>query len=122
MKDPKRLDLPYIYKAVVTRVVDGDTIDVTIDLGMTVFTRQRIRLANVDAPETYGVKKGSQEWLSGMRVKNHLAKLIMGKNVVIKTIKDKKGKYGRYIAHVYLDGVSVNEHLVKSGLAKRSKK
>ena len=51
----------YQYKAEVVRVVDGDTVDVLIDLGLNVFTKERIRLFGINTPETYGVKKGSAE-------------------------------------------------------------
>ena len=60
----------YLYKATVTRVVDGDTVDLEIDLGMSVFAKQRIRLAGINTPETYGVKKDSEEYAAGIKAKN----------------------------------------------------
>ena len=52
----------YQYKAKVERIVDGDTIDVVIDLGFKITTNQRIRLAGINTPETYNVKKDSEEY------------------------------------------------------------
>jgi len=56
----------YQYKAKAERVVDGDTIDVTIDLGFKITTHQRIRLAGIDTPEVYSVKKDSDEHRRGI--------------------------------------------------------
>lgn len=112
----------YNYKALVDRVVDGDTIDVTIDCGFSVYVKERIRLAGIDTPETYGVKKGSEEYLKGMEAKTFVEDLIMGLNVSIETLKDKKGKYGRYIARIYImeddARICLNDVLVEKGLAK----
>ena len=52
----------YKYKATVGRVVDGDTVDVVIDLGFKITTNQRIRLEGINTPETYSVKKDSEEY------------------------------------------------------------
>jgi micrococcal nuclease len=110
----------YYYNAVVLRVVDGDTLDLEISLGMNVCIKERIRIRGINAPETYGVKKESEEYQKGMVTKNRLIDLILGEKVQIHTHKDKKGKYGRYIADVYLvDGTSVGETLIKEGLAER---
>jgi hypothetical protein len=55
----------YQYRAVCTRVVYGDTYDLDVDLGLGVTLNIRARLRNVDAPEVYGVKKGSREFALG---------------------------------------------------------
>ncbi len=112
----------YLYKATVIRVVDGDTVDLEIDLGMSVFVKQRIRLAGIDTPETYGVKKDSKEYAAGMKAKNRLKELIEGKEIAVETVKDKKGKYGRYLGDLYIlqeNWICVNNLLVSEGLAKR---
>jgi micrococcal nuclease len=112
----------YLYKATVIRVVDGDTVDLEIDLGMSVFVKQRIRLAGIDTPETYGVKKDSKEYAAGMKAKNRLKELIEGKEIAVETVKDKKGKYGRYLGDLYMlqeNWICVNNLLVSEGLAKR---
>lgn len=93
----------YIYRAHVVHVVDGDTYDVDVDLGMNVHVRERVRLYNVDTPEVYGVKKDSVEYAAGMAASTFVRDLIEGRDVWIETYKDAKGKYGRYIATVYID-------------------
>jgi len=55
----------YQYRAVCTHVIDGDTYDLDVDLGLGVTLNVRARLRNVDAPEVYGVKKGSREFALG---------------------------------------------------------
>ena len=110
----------YLYKATVTRVVDGDTVDLEVDLGMNILVKERVRLARINTPETYGVKKTSEEYKAGVKAKRRLAELVEGKQVTIETIKDRKGKYGRYIAELYVlekDWFSVNTLLLDEGLA-----
>lgn len=52
----------WTYKAKVERIVDADTIDVSIDCGFHIYTRKRLRLARIDAPEIFGVKYSSEEY------------------------------------------------------------
>ena len=113
----------YMYKAKVTKVVDGDTVDLEIDLGMNVFVKERIRLARINTPETFGVKKESKEYKAGMKAKERLVELVEGKEVAIETLKDKKGKYGRYIAELYItnsnnEWKNINTTMLDEGLAK----
>ena len=110
----------YLYKATVTRVVDGDTVDLEVDLGMSVFVKQRIRLARINTPETYGVKKDSEEYKAGMKATKRLRELVEGKEIALETVKDKKGKYGRYLGELYIlekDWTNVNSLLIHEGLA-----
>lgn len=107
----------YHYKAIVTKVYDGDTITVDIDLGLhSWIKKERLRLADIDTPEIRG-----EERPDGLVAAEYLRKLLLGQEIVIETIKDKKGKYGRYLAKVYLpveDGyLNVNVHMVTEGLA-----
>ena len=110
----------YKYKATVERVVDGDTIDMTIDLGFKITTHQRIRLAKINTPETYNVKKDSEEYKKGMASKEFVVKRIEANNneVIIETDK-LVGKYGRYIGTIYLadSDITLNDELVQKGLA-----
>ena len=111
----------YLYKATVVRVVDGDTVDLEIDLGMNVFVKERVRLARINTPETYGVKKDSEEYKAGMKAKERLEELILGKEIALETVKDKKGKYGRYLGEIYTTGpdwICVNSLLINEGHAK----
>jgi micrococcal nuclease len=101
----------FVYDAHVMNVVDGDTFDVTIDLGMNVFHKTRIRLNGFDAPEIYGVKKDSDEYALGVLAKQFAITQLLGKNVVIRTFKDRREKFGRYLADVYIrleDGTFIN--------------
>lgn len=104
----------YEYNAYVTKVYDGDTITVDIDLGLGVWLRgQKIRLAGINAPEIRG-----EDRPLGLLSRDRLRELVLDKFVKITTFKDKKGKYGRWIADVYTDECFVNETLVIEDLAK----
>jgi len=103
----------YVYKAYVTDVYDGDTITVTIDCGFGVhLEKQKIRLFGINTPEVRGDEK-----VHGQLVRNILREKILDKHIFLKTIKDKKGKYGRYLGIVFIDGIDINKWLVESGYA-----
>jgi micrococcal nuclease len=112
----------YKYKAKVNRVVDGDTLDVTIDLGFKITTHQRLRLEDINTPETYNVKKDSEEYKKGMLAKNFVIQRLEANNfeAIVETDKD-TGKFGRYIATIWLKDwtKSLNDELVEKGYAKR---
>jgi len=98
----------YQYNAFVVSVYDGDTITCDIDLGLGVWVRkQKIRLYGIDTPELRG-----DERAAGLAARDYLREMILDKKVVLKTYKDKKGKYGRWIAKVYLEDVNINEMLI----------
>lgn len=103
----------------VTKVVDGDTIDVDIDLGFDISFSSRVRLAGIDTPESRTTDKMEKEL--GLEVKKKLGELIANaKSIVIRTEKmDSSEKYGRILGWLYLDGepISVNEALVAGGYA-----
>jgi micrococcal nuclease len=103
----------------VTKIVDGDTIDVEIDLGFNISYSQRVRLAGIDTPESRTKDKVEKEL--GLEVKKKLGDLISQANlIVIKTEKpDSTEKYGRVLGWLYLDGAeqSVNEALIATGYA-----
>lgn len=107
------------YVKKVTNVVDGDTIDVDIDLGFSISYSQRVRLAGIDTPESRTSDKA--EKVLGLESKEFLkSKIKDAKTVVIKTEKmDSSEKYGRILGWVYLDGskVSVNEQMISEGYA-----
>jgi len=105
----------YEYKAFVRKVYDGDTITVDIDLGFDVILKnQKIRLSKINTPEVRG--KSREE---GIKVRNIVRERISNKWVIIKTTKDKKGKYGRWLGTVYEYGVeeSLNDWLLNEGHA-----
>jgi len=103
----------------VLKVVDGDTIDVDIDLGFDISFTSRVRLAGIDTPESRTTDK--MEKTLGLEVKKKLGELIANaQTIVIKTEKpDSSEKYGRILGWLYLDGAekSVNEALIASGYA-----
>jgi len=103
----------------ITNVVDGDTIDVDIDLGFDVSFSQRVRLAGIDTPESRTSDKF--EKTLGLEAKEYLKKKLKdAKDVVIKTEKpDSSEKYGRILGWLYVDGdtVSVNDHMIEDGYA-----
>lgn len=114
----------YQYKATVARVVDGDTIDLTIDLGFKITTHQRIRLAGIDTPEIYSVKKGSPEHILGLEARQFVENRLAANNneLLIETEKF-TGKYGRYIGTIILadSETTLNDELVEKGLARKVK-
>lgn len=105
----------YHYKALVTGVYDGDTITIDLDLGLnTVIHNKKCRLFGIDTPELRGDEKEA-----GKIARDALRELILNKEVIIKTEKDKSGKYGRLIVTVFTaKGFNVNEWLVLEGYAK----
>lgn len=103
----------------VLAVVDGDTIDVDIDLGFDISLTKRVRLAGIDTPESRTTNK--EEKVLGLEVKELLKKKLKeAKTIVIKTqLPDSTEKYGRILGWIYLDGaeLSVNEALIAGGYA-----
>jgi micrococcal nuclease len=103
----------------VTNVVDGDTIDVEIDLGFDISFSSRVRLAGIDTPESRTTNKA--EKVLGLEAKEYVkSKIKDAKDVVIKTEKmDSSEKYGRILGWIFLDGskVSVNEQMIADGYA-----
>jgi micrococcal nuclease len=109
----------YEYKVKVIEVIDGDTIDVSIDLGFDIFTNKRIRLAGIDCPESRTTDLHEKKL--GTESKEYLKHLLgNASNVVVKTlVTDTYEKYGRVLGHVYIDSsaISVNDLLVSRGYA-----
>ena len=103
----------------VTKIVDGDTIDVDIDLGFSISYSQRLRLAGIDTPESRTSDKF--EKTLGIESKEYLKyKLKDAKEVVVKTeLPDSSEKYGRILGWVYVDGnaKSINEQMIEDGYA-----
>ena len=108
----------YIYRAVVVRVVDGDTIDVDIDLGFYVWIKkQRIRLLGIDAPEVKGDTRPE-----GLAATEHLKALIEGESIILRTVKgddggDRDDSFGRWLGTIYHGDLDVNAEMIRSGHA-----
>lgn len=111
----------YEYKAKLDRVIDGDTLDAIIDIGFKMTTNQRIRLAHIDTPEVFRVKRTSEEYKRGVEAKNYVKKrLADNQNKMTIVTYKRPGKYGRYIGVIWLEdsNISLNEELVQKGYAK----
>lgn len=112
----------YHYKAKIVEVYDGDTCTIDIDLGLHTWIKgEKIRLTRINAPELRGTER-----TKGLKSRDFLRSLILDKEVFIETIKDKKEKYGRYLAEVWLENdkgkfININDEMVKNGFAKYQK-
>ena len=110
----------YEYRAKVISVYDADTMRCDIDLGFGVWLHnQSIRWLEIDAWEVRG-----EEREQGLAARDRVRELILGKEVILKTYKDDKGKYGRWLAEVYFPETeelvwnnSINEQLIQEGHA-----
>lgn len=110
----------YEYKAILTNLVDGDTMDLTIDVGFKMTTAQRVRLKGINTPETWRRKKTSDEYKKGMAAKNFVAKRFKeNKNMAVVKSDAETGVYGRYIVEVFFadSKISLNEELIQKGHA-----
>ena len=107
----------YEYGCTVTRVVDGDTIDVILDLGFSVLHKCRVRLYGIDTPESR--TRNKDEKARGKLAAKFLEDSINnGKQVILRSkLKDSKGKYGRVLGEVIVDDININELMVKRYLA-----
>ena len=96
------------YVRKVENIVDGDTIDVLIDLGFDILFQSRVRLAGIDTPESR--TKDLKEKALGLESKEYLKKYLKdAKSVIIKTEKmDSSEKYGRILGWVYINGDTVS--------------
>jgi micrococcal nuclease len=107
----------YEYKCEVTRVVDGDTIDVIADLGFSILHKCRVRLFGIDTPESR--TRDLDEKVRGKLASKFLSDAIQnGEDVILRSeLKDSKGKYGRVLGTIIVDGVNVNQEMVDKHLA-----
>lgn len=101
----------YEYNARILSVVDGDTVHAEIDLGFDQRANKTLRLAGINAPEK-GTDEGTAAWLWLEERLNGL-----GNRVVITTEKDRKEKYGRYLAWLHDGEDSINMQMIAAGHA-----
>ncbi len=99
------------YNARVRRVIDGDTIEIMLDLGFGIYHSQTIRLFGINAPELKGKTKAE-----GLKSKEYLSKLV-NELIVVETFQGKKEKYGRYLGVIYHNNIEINKEMLKLGLA-----
>jgi len=103
----------YIYKARITNVVDGDTVDAEVDLGFTVSVHVRFRLYGIDTPELNSKILEVRE--QAKQAKQFVVDRILNQDVIIETFKT--DKYGRWLAKIAIDGQEINQLLVDNDLA-----
>lgn len=105
----------YLYKATVTKVYDGDTITCNINCGFGIILQnQKIRLYGLNTKEVRGEEKEE-----GIKVRDLLREKILNKDIILETLKDKKGKYGRYLGIIHCDNKNINDWLLESGYAEK---
>ncbi len=110
-------DARFVYAAHVSKVYDGDTITVDLDLGLGITVHgQKLRLYGINTPEVRG-----EERPRGLVVRDIVRALILDKWVIVRTHRDKTGKYGRWLGTIYVPDaegwLNVNQMLVEDGLA-----
>ena len=109
----------YEYNCEVKRIVDGDTVDVVIDLGFDIHYSSRVRLYGIDTPESR--TRNKDEKVRGLMSKKYLTDALSKGQVVIKTHKDKKGKFGRVLGEMYVADKNINLMMVNDHLAVKYK-
>lgn len=94
---------------------DGDTVRVDLDLGCGAWMmNQVLRLHGIDTPELRG-----EEREKGLKVRDYVRRRLWGaERVIVQTFKDEKGKFGRWLATIWLDGENLNEELLAKGMAR----
>tara|TARA_R110000787_G_scaffold14600_1_gene44918 strand:- start:1572 stop:1928 length:357 start_codon:yes stop_codon:yes gene_type:complete len=110
--------MPFEYHATIDRVVDGDTVDINIDLGFDVIlSKQRVRLLGINCPESR--TRDLEEKKLGLAAKEFLQECLEehGGKVIIKTSLDKKGKFGRLLGEIFVDDININNLLITEGHA-----
>lgn len=104
----------YTYEATLLRVVDADTVDLLIDLGCSVTIKERCRLYGINAPEMRTPEgKAAKQYVDDLIG----PRIVTGRKLTIRTYKDKRGKYGRYLVTIFFGASTVNTMLVESGHA-----
>ena len=123
MKPPNRKSCYNFRFTEIVKVLDGDTIDVIIDLGFDLYKKERVRIAGVDTPEKR--TRNLEEKALGIDATNWLKEKLEGAisgedDLVIRTeLKGGVGKYGRLLGWLYIgdESISINEIMISSGYA-----
>jgi micrococcal nuclease len=107
----------YEYKVnEIKKVVDGDTVDIVIDLGFSLTKKERVRLSGIDTPESR--TKNLEEKELGLDAKDFLERRLndaVGYNLIVRTEKD--GKYGRMLGEFYIGDINLNKEMYDRGYA-----
>ena len=100
----------------VTKVIDGDTIDVVIDLGFDIMYKSRVRLFGIDTPESRTRDKVEKKY--GLLSKKFLQENLKKGKIVIKTHKNSEtGKFGRILGEIFVNGININMLMCSKGHA-----
>ncbi len=103
----------YEYKVEIVKVIDGDTVDVNVDLGFGVWLhKERVRLYGIDTPESR--TSDVTEKIYGLAAKEFLTKWIKAGNVTLKTHEyDAKGKFGRILGELWYNDININQKMIQ---------
>ena len=113
---PVSIPAPYVYRAKVLSVYDGDTITVSLDLGLSIEVKAKCRLLGIDTPEIR--TKSAAEKEAAYTARDRVRDLILDKTVILHSVA-KPDKYGRLLVKVWAeDGSCVNQLLIDEGLAR----
>lgn len=101
----------------IKKIIDGDTFDCILDLGFDVLLEARVRMAGIDTPESRTRDKVEKKF--GLASKTYLKdKMNKAENIIVRTeLDNEKGKFGRVLGTVYLDGVNINQQMINEGYA-----
>ena len=100
----------------VIKIIDGDTIDVMLDLGFDIMYKSRVRLFGIDTPESRTRDKVEKKY--GLLSKAYLKEQLKSGKIVIKTHKDREtGKFGRILGELFVDGININKKMCQVGHA-----
>lgn len=110
------LPTPFVYRAKVESVYDGDTLTAVLDLGMSITRKCSCRLAGIDTPEVNS--RVAAEKQAALLARNRLQELTLDKQVILESV-EKPDKYGRLLVRIWtLEGVCVNDALLSEKLAR----
>ena len=109
------------YMVKVQRVVDGDTVDVSVDLGFDIWHNARVRMMGIDTPESR--TRNLEEKALGLASKARLKELLKGKKIRLECSKEGKGKFGRILADIVTidkegNEININNRLIEEGHAR----
>lgn len=109
-------DFPYRFRILSFRVIDGDSVEAHLDLGLDIQSREVIRLLGVDAPEVR--TRNLDEKARGIAAREWMkAKMEAAEKLVCESIHYRRGKYGRVLGSIVADGVNLNEQIILEGFA-----
>lgn len=101
----------------IKKIIDGDTFDCILDLGFDVLLEARVRMAGIDTPESRTRDKVEKKF--GLASKAYLKdKMNKAEKIIVRTeLDNEKGKFGRVLGTVYLDGANINQQMIDEGYA-----